>query len=165
MIPGQFDYVRPGDLGEALRILSDREGEAKVLSGGYSLIPLMKLRLAQPGLLVDIGRIAGLDGIVETDDEMRIGARTTHRQIHESDIVDRYPLLHDVPGGIGDPQVRNWGTIGGSIAHADPASDWPAAVLAVNAISSAAAWQASASSPRGSSSSTPSRPPSSRPRS
>jgi carbon-monoxide dehydrogenase medium subunit len=134
MIPSQFDYVRPGDLGEALQILSDREGEAKVLSGGYSLIPLMKLRLAQPGLLVDIGRIGGLDGIVETDDEMRIGARATHRQIHEHPaIVDRYPLLHDVSGGIGDPQVRNWGTIGGSIAHADPASDWPAAVLAVNA--------------------------------
>jgi carbon-monoxide dehydrogenase medium subunit len=134
MIPGQFDYVRPSDLGEALRILADREGEAKVLSGGYSLIPLLKLRLAQPGLLVDIGRIGGLDGIVETDDEMRIGARATHRQIHEHPaVVDHYPLLHDVSGGIGDPQVRNWGTIGGSIAHADPASDWPAAVLAVNA--------------------------------
>lgn len=134
MIPGQFDYVRPSDLGEALRILADREGEAKVLSGGYSLIPLLKLRLAQPGLLVDIGRIGGLDGIVETDDEMRIGARATHRQIHEHPaIVARYPLLHDVSGGIGDPQVRNWGTIGGSIAHADPASDWPAAALAVNA--------------------------------
>jgi aerobic carbon-monoxide dehydrogenase medium subunit len=134
MIPGQFDYVRPSDLGEALRILANREGEAKVLSGGYSLIPLLKLRLAQPGLLVDIGRIGGLDGIVETDDEMRIGARATHRQIHEHPaVVDHYPLLHDVSGGIGDPQVRNWGTIGGSIAHADPASDWPAAVLAVNA--------------------------------
>jgi len=74
MIPGQFDYVRPSDLEEALRILADREGEAKVLSGGYSLIPLLKLRLAQPGLLVDIGRIGGLDGIVETDDQLGLGA-------------------------------------------------------------------------------------------
>ncbi len=134
MIPGQFDYVRPSDLGEALKILTDREGEAKVLSGGYSLIPLLKLRLAQPGLLVDIGHVAGLDGIVETDDELRIGARATHCQIHESDIIARYPLLHDASGGIGDPQVRNWGTIGGSVAHADPASDWPAVLQAAKAM-------------------------------
>jgi len=133
MIPGQFDYVRPSDLGEALQILADREGEAKVLSGGYSLIPLLKLRLAQPGLLVDIGRLGGLDGIVETDDELRIGARATHRQIHENEIIARYPLLHDASGGIGDPQVRNWGTIGGSAAHADPASDWPAVLQAARA--------------------------------
>jgi carbon-monoxide dehydrogenase medium subunit len=134
MIPGQFDYVRPSDLGEALRILADREGEAKVLSGGYSLIPLLKLRLAQPGLLVDIGRIGGLDGIVETDDQLRIGARATHREIHEHPtIAGTYPGLHDVAGGIGDPQVRNWGTIGGSVAHADPASDWPALLLALHA--------------------------------
>jgi carbon-monoxide dehydrogenase medium subunit len=134
MIPGQFDYVRPGDLDEALRILRDREGEAKLLSGGYSLLPLIKLRLAQPGLLVDLKDITGLDSIVETDDELRIGARATHRQIHEHPIVvDRYPGMRDVAGVIGDPQVRNWGTIGGSIAHADPASDWPAFLLAVNA--------------------------------
>jgi len=134
MIPGQFDYVRPSDLEEALRILSDREGEAKVLSGGYSLIPLLKLRLAQPGLLVDIGHVAGIGGIVETDDELRIGARATHCEIHESDIIARYPLLHDASGGIGDPQVRNWGTIGGSVAHADPASDWPAVLQAAKAM-------------------------------
>jgi aerobic carbon-monoxide dehydrogenase medium subunit len=134
MIPGQFDYVRPNDLGEALRILADREGDAKVLSGGYSLIPLMKLRLAQPALLVDIGRLSGLDGIVETDDELRIGARATHGQLHENEIIARYPLLHDASGGIGDPQVRNWGTIGGSVAHADPASDWPAVLQAAKAM-------------------------------
>lgn len=134
MIPGQFDYVRPGSLDEALRILTEREGEAKLLSGGYSLLPLLKLRLAQADLLVDLRDITGLDGIVETDDELRIGARATHRQVHENAIVaDRYPLLHDVSGGIGDPQVRNWGTIGGSVAHADPASDWPSALLAANA--------------------------------
>jgi carbon-monoxide dehydrogenase medium subunit len=134
MIPGQFDYVRPADLAETLRILKDREGEAKLLSGGYSLLPLIKLRLAQPALLVDLRDVAGLDGIVETDDFLRIGARATHRQIHEASIVRaRYPLLHDVTSTIGDPQVRNWGTIGGSVAHADPASDWPAVLLATSA--------------------------------
>src|SRR6476660_5703138 len=133
MIPAPFEYVRPPDLAGVLRALSDHEGDAKILSGGYSLLPLLKLRLAQPGLLVDIQSVAGLDGIVGTDDERRIGARATHHHIHESDVIARYPLLHDVSGGIGDPQVRNWGTIGGSVAHADPASDWPAARLAVNA--------------------------------
>ena len=133
MIPAPFDYVRPPDLDGALKILAEREGEAKVLSGGYSLLPLLKLRLAQPGLLVDIQDVTGLDAIVETDDELRIGARATHRRIHENEVIARYPLLHDVSGGIGDPQVRNWGTIGGSVAHADPASDWPAALLAANA--------------------------------
>ena len=133
MIPAPFDYVRPADLDGALRILSEREGEAKLLSGGYSLLPLLKLRLAQPALLVDLRDVTGLDGIVETDDELRIGARATHRRIHESEVITRYPLLHDVSGGIGDPQVRNWGTIGGSVAHADPASDWPAALIAGNA--------------------------------
>jgi aerobic carbon-monoxide dehydrogenase medium subunit len=134
MIPGQFDYVRPGTLDEALRILKDREGEAKLLSGGYSLLPLVKLRLAQPALLVDLQAVGGLDGIVETDDWLRIGGRATHRQIgtHET-IAARYPFIQEVAAGIGDPQVRNWGTIGGSVAHADPASDWPAALLAVNA--------------------------------
>jgi carbon-monoxide dehydrogenase medium subunit len=134
MIPAQFDYVRPGDLDETLRILKEREGEAKLLSGGYSLLPLIKLRLAQPALLVDLRDVAGLDGIVETDDALRIGARATHRQIHEAPIVrERYPLLQDVTAVIGDPQVRNWGTIGGSVAHADPASDWPAVLLAASA--------------------------------
>ena len=134
MIPGQFDYVRPTDLDETLTILRDREGEAKLLSGGYSLLPLLKLRLAQPGLLVDLRDVAGLDGIAETDDDLRIGARATHRQIHENPIIaSRYPMFRELAGGIGDPQVRNWGTIGGSVAHADPASDWPAALLALNA--------------------------------
>lgn len=133
MIPGQFDYVRPASLDDALAILRDREGEAKVLSGGYSLLPLIKLRLAQPGLLVDLRDIGGLDAIVESDDHLRIGGRATHRQIHEHPIIrERYPMLVELAGGIGDPQVRNWGTIGGSVAHADPASDWPAALLAIN---------------------------------
>ena len=118
MIPGQFDYVRPAGLHDALRILSEREGEAKVLSGGYSLLPLLKLRLAQPALLVDIRDIDGMDGIVEADDALRIGARATHRRILEDPTVKAgYPILTDTAGGIGDPQVRNWGTIGGSCAH------------------------------------------------
>jgi len=134
MIPGQFDYVRPANLDEAIRILKDREGDAKLLSGGYSLLPLIKLRLAQPALLVDLRDVTGLDDIVETDDYLRLGARATHRKIHEADVIrDKYPLLHDVTGGIGDPQVRNWGTIGGSVAHADPASDWPAVLIAARA--------------------------------
>jgi carbon-monoxide dehydrogenase medium subunit len=134
MIPGQFDYVRPGSLDDALAILRDREGEAKLLSGGYSLIPLIKLRLAQPGVLVDMRDLTGLDGITETDDDLVIGARATHRQIHEHPIIaDHYPTRVDLAAGIGDPQVRNWGTIGGSVAHADPASDWPALLLATNA--------------------------------
>ncbi len=121
MIPGQFEYVRPAGLHDALRLLSEREGEAKVLSGGYSLLPLMKLRLAQPGLLVDIRDIDGLDGIVQAEDDLRIGGRATHRQILEDPAVrSGYPLLVDAAAGIGDPQIRNWGTIGGSCAHADP---------------------------------------------
>ena len=134
MIPGQFEYVRPAGLHDALRILSEREGEAKVLSGGYSLLPLLKLRLAQPSLLVDIRDIDGLDVIVETDDALRIGARATHRRILEDPTVRaRYPILVDAASGIGDPQVRNWGTIGGSCAHADPSADWPAVLLATRA--------------------------------
>ncbi len=133
MIPPQFDYVRPGDLGEALRILKDREGEAKVLSGGYSLIPVLKLRLAQPELLVDIRDVGGLDTVSENDDWIVLGGRATHAKIH-AHAADggRWPFLAELSGGIGDPQVRNWGTIGGSVAHADPASDWPAALLALH---------------------------------
>jgi carbon-monoxide dehydrogenase medium subunit len=134
MIPPQFDYVRPADLGEALRILKDREGEAKLLGGGYSLIPLLKLRLAQPALLVDLRDVGGLDGIVETDDELVIGGRATHRRILEDPAVQaRWPLLVDAASVIGDPQVRNWGTIGGSVAHADPAADWPSVLVASDA--------------------------------
>ena len=133
MIPAQFDYVRPAAMHEALQILVDREGDAKILSGGYSLLPLLKLRLAAPALLVDIRDIDGLDDIVETTDGLRIGGRATHRQIHENPVVAGYPMLVDAAGGIGDPQVRNWGTIGGSCAHADPSSDWPAVLLATNA--------------------------------
>jgi carbon-monoxide dehydrogenase medium subunit len=134
MIPAPFDYVRPADLDEALRILTEREGEAKLLAGGYSLIPLLKLRLAQPGLLVDLRDVAGLDGILWTDDSLRIGGRVTHRRIRDDEgIAARMAVFHDAAGLIGDPQVRNRGTIGGSCAHADPSSDWPAVLCATRA--------------------------------
>lgn len=130
MIPPQFDYVRPGTLDEVLAVLRDREGEAKLLSGGFSLLPLLKLRLAQPELLVDLHDVQGLDGIAEDDQYLRIGGRATHRQILESPIVAPYKMLTDAAAGIGDPQIRNWGTIGGSVAHSDPSADWPAVLLA-----------------------------------
>jgi carbon-monoxide dehydrogenase medium subunit len=134
MIPGQFDYVRPGSLDETLQVLGDLQGDAKLLSGGYSLLPLLKLRLAQPTVLVDLQDVRGITGIVRTDDYVRIGGRTTHRQIQESDELNAIlPIMRDTAGGIGDPQVRNWGTIGGSVAHADPSSDWPAVLLATGA--------------------------------
>ena len=132
MIPGQLEYVRPGSLDEALRILRDREGEAKILSGGYSLLPLLKLRLAQPALLVDLQAVDGMDGIIRTDDDWRIGGRATHRRIRDhAALAAEHPVIRDAAAGIGDPQVRNWGTIGGSCAHADPSADWPAVVLAL----------------------------------
>ncbi len=134
MIPGQFEYVRPTSLDETLRILDEREGDAKLLSGGYSLLPLLKLRLAQPAILVDLRDVSGLDRITRTDAEFRIGSRVTHRRIHEdAGLAASLPVMHDAAGGIGDPQVRNWGTIGGSVAHADPSSDWPAVLIALGA--------------------------------
>ncbi len=133
MIPAEFDYARPADIGEALRILNERRGDAKIVSGGYSLIPLLKLRLASPALLVDISRLGGLEGIAETDGELRIGGRATHAAIAASPLARGYPILLDAAAGIGDPQVRNWGTIGGSCAHADPSSDWPAVLIALRA--------------------------------
>ncbi len=131
MIPAAFEYARPASLDEALRLLRDREGEAKVLAGGFSLIPLLRYRLAEPGLLVDIGGVDGLAYIRAEAGEIRIGSRTTHHALETSELIERTSgLWADAAGGIGDPQVRNWGTIGGSIAHADPASDWPAVLLA-----------------------------------
>ncbi len=133
MIPAAFEYARPASLGEALRLLRDREGEAKILAGGYSLIPLLRYRLAQPGLLVDIGSLADLAYVRQAAGELHIGARTTHHQLEQSDLLRRSGLWSDAAGGIGDPQVRNWGTLGGSVAHADPSSDWPAVLLASRA--------------------------------
>jgi carbon-monoxide dehydrogenase medium subunit len=133
MIPAQFDYARVDTLDEALSLLAQNE-DAKVLAGGHSLIPAMKLRLIQPPLLVDIGRIKDLSYVREADGQIQIGAATTHYQIESSDLLKKIcPLLPECAGHIGDVQVRNRGTIGGSLAHADPAGDWPAAILALNA--------------------------------
>jgi carbon-monoxide dehydrogenase medium subunit len=133
MISAQFDYVRAKTLDEALSLLAQNE-DAKILAGGHSLIPAMKLRLAQPPLLVDIGRISDLAYVREDGGQLRIGAMTTHYQIESSDLLKKIcPLLPECAGHIGDVQVRNKGTIGGSLAHSDPAGDWPAAIIALNA--------------------------------
>src|SRR5436189_4805717 len=134
MIPAQFDYQAPKTLAEAVALLAENQDEAKILAGGHSLIPAMKLRLAQPQLLIDIGRIADLAYIREEADQIRIGAMTTHYAIESSKRLQEIcPLLPACAAQIGDVQVRNKGTIGGSLAHADPAADWPAAILALEA--------------------------------
>src|SRR5712692_6347555 len=133
MIPAQFDYVRANSLDEALSLLAQSE-DAKILAGGHSLIPAMKLRLAQPPLLIDIGRISDLAYVREDGGQIRIGAMTTHYQIESSERLKQIcPLLPECAASIGDVQVRNKGTIGGSLAHSDPAGDWPAAIIALRA--------------------------------
>lgn len=133
MIPAPFDYVRPGTLEEALAALAARE-DAKLLGGGHSLVPAMKLRLAQPRILIDLGGIANLSYISQGEGRIAIGAMTTHHAIESSPLVaEKCPLMCEVAGVIGDVQVRNCGTLGGSLAHADPAADWPAAILALDA--------------------------------
>src|SRR2546423_11404571 len=134
MIPTQFDYIAPATLDEAIQLLADTAYDANLLAGGHSLIPAMKLRLAQPAMLVDIGRIKDLAYIREKGDQISIGAMTTHYELESSALLQKIcPLLPECASHIGDVQVRNKGTIGGSIAHSDPAGDWPAAVLALNA--------------------------------
>ena len=134
MIPAQFDYLAPTTLDEAVALLAQHSDDAKILAGGHSLIPAMKLRLAQPQLLIDISRIADLAYIREGAGEIRIGAMTTHYAIESSArLKEVCPLLPDCAAQIGDVQVRNKGTIGGSVAHSDPAGDWPAAIIALRA--------------------------------
>ncbi|HEY8187787.1 MAG TPA: xanthine dehydrogenase family protein subunit M [Pyrinomonadaceae bacterium] len=134
MIPAQFNYEAPTTLDEALTLLAANPDDAKILAGGHSLIPAMKLRLAQPALLVDIGRINDLAYIREDGDRILIGAMTTHYQLESSARLQEIcPLLPACASQIGDVQVRNKGTIGGSIAHSDPAGDWPAAIIALRA--------------------------------
>ncbi len=133
MIMTNFDYESPRSLSEALDLMSSRE-DAKILAGGHSLLPAMRLRLANPPLLVDIGRIGGLSYIRESGDYIAIGAMTTHFDIANSQLLQRQsPLLSLAAAQIGDTQVRNRGTIGGSLAQAHPAADYPAAVLALDA--------------------------------
>jgi len=134
MIPVAFDYQAPATLEDALSLLASDPDGAKVLAGGHSLIPAMKLRLAQPQLLVDIARIKSLSYIREDGNQILIGATTTHYQLESSDLLKQIcPLIPACAASIGDVQVRNKGTIGGSIAHSDPAGDWPAAILALDA--------------------------------
>lgn len=133
MYPRSFDYLAPTNLDDALEVLARREG-AKVLAGGHSLLPLMKLRLLSPELLVDIGRIPGLDEIREDGHQLVIGANVTHAQVARSELVRRQArAVWEAASWVGDPQVRNRGTVCGSVAHADPASDEPGAVLALGA--------------------------------
>lgn len=134
MIPAQFDYQAPTTIDEALTLLAANPDDAKILAGGHSLIPAMKLRLAQPAMLVDIGRIQDLSYIREEGNQILIGAMTTHYQLESSTLLQTLcPLLPECASHIGDVQVRNKGTIGGSIAHSDPAGDWPAAIIALGA--------------------------------
>lgn len=134
MIPAAFEYHAPSSLAEATALLARLGEDAKVLSGGQSLIPLMKLRLASPTHLVDINGIPGLTGIRETDGVLRIGALTRESELEESTLVrERYPLLYETSRVIADPLVRNLATVGGNLAHADPANDHPATMLALGA--------------------------------
>ncbi len=134
MIPAPFEYCRPTSVEEALGMLGEGGEDAKLLAGGHSLLPLMKLRLAAPSLLVDIGRLRELSYVRDAGDALRIGALTRHRDVETDPLVAEHaPLLAHVAGQVGDPQVRHRGTIGGSIAHGDPASDLPAAALALGA--------------------------------
>jgi carbon-monoxide dehydrogenase medium subunit len=133
MIPAQFEYVVPKTLEDALRLVERHGDEAKILAGGHSLLPLMKLRLAQPRYVIDIGRLRNMNYIREENGHISIGALTTHAEIESSTLLrSKCPLLAETAAVIGDVQVRNRGTLGGSLAHADPAADYPAAALALD---------------------------------
>ena len=132
MIPAAFDYQRADSAEQAIALLAEHGDEAKLLAGGHSLLPLMKLRLASPSVLIDVGRLTDLSYVRDGGDHVAIGALTRHRDLEISDLLQaEVPILAHAAGHVGDPQVRHRGTIGGSIAHADPASDLPAVVLAL----------------------------------
>jgi aerobic carbon-monoxide dehydrogenase medium subunit len=134
MFPAAFDYIAPASLDEAVSLLSQHGDDAKVLAGGQSLIPLLKLRFAAPVILVDIGRVDGLEGIRRENGHVRIGARTRHRDVENAtELRGTLDVLLDAAPLISDPLIRNMGTVGGSICHADPAGDWGAVMLAVGA--------------------------------
>jgi carbon-monoxide dehydrogenase medium subunit len=134
MFPAAFAYQSPGSLEEALGLLAENGDEAKVMAGGQSLIPLLKLRLAAPGIVVDIGRVPGLTGIEAEGRGLRIGARTRHADIERSAALRNvFPILTDAAPQISDPLIRNAGTVGGSLCHADPSGDWGAVMLALGA--------------------------------
>ena len=134
MIPAGFEYHAPRSVADAVRLLGELGPDAKLLAGGHSLLPMMKLRFAQPSHLVDLGKIAGLRGISQVGDEIRIGAMTTeHELLHSALLAEKLPLLVEGAGWIADPQVRYKGTIGGDISHGDPGNDHPALMLALDA--------------------------------
>lgn len=133
MFPAAFDYHRPSSLDEALSLLGSLD-DAKLMAGGHTLIPMMKLRLAQPAAVIDIGGLSELSGVSEDGGTVRVGALTTHGELAASEILEQHaPLLAEAAAQVADPQVRNRGTIGGNVAHADPASDLPAVVMALGA--------------------------------
>lgn len=134
MKPPTLDYADPSTLEEAVALLQAHEGDAKILAGGQSLMPLLSMRLARPSVLVDMRKIPDLDYIRETESGLAIGAMTTERTIERSALVkERLPLLHAATRCIGHPQIRNRGTIGGSLVHADPAAEYPAMAVALEA--------------------------------
>jgi carbon-monoxide dehydrogenase medium subunit len=134
MFPAAFDYRAPATLDEALSVLQERGDDAKIMAGGQSLIPLLKLRFAQPGVLIDIGRLEGMSGITRNDGKLRIGALTRHVEIERAkDLGGAFAMLPEAAHWIADPLVRNQGTIGGSICHADPSGDWGSVMLAMDA--------------------------------
>jgi carbon-monoxide dehydrogenase medium subunit len=134
MFPAAFDYRAASTLDEALTVLKERGDDAKVMAGGQSLIPLLKLRFAQPGMLVDIGRLQGLSGLTRSNGNLKIGALTRHAEIERSrDLGGAWAILPEAAHWIADPLVRNQGTIGGSICHADPSGDWGSVMLALDA--------------------------------
>ncbi len=134
MIPGSFDYVTATSLPEAVTLLEQYGDDAKILAGGHSLIPLLRFRLASPSILIDINRITELEYIQETDGVLHIGALTREAELDSSTLIrNRYPILLDTSTGIADPTVRNWATVGGNLAHGDPANDHPATMLALGA--------------------------------
>jgi aerobic carbon-monoxide dehydrogenase medium subunit len=134
MIPAKFEYVRPSSISDAISALADGGDDAKVIAGGQSLLPLLRLRLAYPDILVDVGGLDELRGVADNGDHLLIGARTTHYQVvHDPLIAEHCGLLAQAASTVADPAVRHRGTLGGSIAHADPAGDLPAVILALNA--------------------------------
>jgi len=134
MYPASFEYHAPTSVKEAIGLLGKLGEDAKLLAGGHSLVPMMKFRLAQPKHLIDLRKVPGLSGIKQDGDALVIGAMTTHWEVESSSVVkSKLPVLSEVAGVIGDPAVRNKGTVGGSAAHADPAADWPAAMIALGA--------------------------------
>lgn len=134
MKPPSFEYAAPKTVDEAVGLLEQHEGDAKILAGGQSLMPLLNMRLARPGLLVDVARVDGLDFIREVDGGLAVGAMTRQRSVEHSELVQRrFPLLHTAIRNIAHPQNRNQGTVGGSLAHADPAAELPAVALALDA--------------------------------